>query len=155
MSTPYFWTKLILQGLREDCIVRLNCPKGHDDVLALRRLPCGCATVEVVQIPVRALMHAWSRPGGRRLTGQWIALFDLTRLYPINRVIACSLIYNNKNLAYGEGIRLYCCDVIASTGDYDISIIMLDILYFVLCSLLPMPCPCSTGDVRAVEPHVS
>jgi hypothetical protein len=34
-STPYFWTKLILQGSQAGCIIRLNNPKEHDDMLAL------------------------------------------------------------------------------------------------------------------------
>jgi hypothetical protein len=66
------------------------------------------------------------------------------------------LIYN-MNLAYGECIRLDCCNMITTTGDYDMTIITLSRLYFVFSfnSLLPMPCPCSTGDVHAVDPHAS
>jgi hypothetical protein len=57
MSTPYFRTKLILQGSQAACIVRLNCSKGHDDVLALRWLPRGGAAVKVMRIPIHALMR--------------------------------------------------------------------------------------------------
>jgi hypothetical protein len=41
---------------------------------------------------------AWSKPRGRCLPEQWAALSSLTMSHTINRVIACSLIYN-KNLA--------------------------------------------------------
>jgi hypothetical protein len=34
-STPYFRIKFILQGSRAACIIRISCPKGHDDMLAL------------------------------------------------------------------------------------------------------------------------
>jgi hypothetical protein len=34
-STLYFRIKFILQGSRAACIVRISCPKGHDDMLAL------------------------------------------------------------------------------------------------------------------------
>jgi hypothetical protein len=57
-STPYFWTNLTLQGSRAACIITLNCTKGHNDVLSLQRPPRGYIAVEVMQIPIRALMHA-------------------------------------------------------------------------------------------------
>jgi hypothetical protein len=43
----------------------------------------------------------------------------------------CSLIYN-MNLACDQGTRLHCCDMITTTGDYDMVIITLVRLYFVL-----------------------
>jgi hypothetical protein len=81
-------------------------------------------------------------------------LHGLTELHVINRVIACSLTYN-RNLAFGEGTRLDYCVVTATTDNYVIVIITLGRLYFMLsCQLALMPCSCSTGDVRAVVPHV-
>jgi hypothetical protein len=56
-STLYFRIKFILQGSRAACIIRISCPKGHDDMLALWRPPRCCATEEVMWILVRALMH--------------------------------------------------------------------------------------------------
>jgi hypothetical protein len=49
----------------------------------------------------------------------------------------CSLTCN-RNLACSEGTRQNCCDVITVSGDYDMTIITLDTLYFVLsCHLAP------------------
>jgi hypothetical protein len=62
---------------------------------------------------------------------------DLTRLHAIDRVIAYFLIYN-KNIACNGGTRLDCCDVNVTPSDYDIAIITLDRLCFVLsCRLAP------------------
>jgi hypothetical protein len=103
MSTPYFRTKLTLEGSQTACcIVRLNCPKGHTDMLALLRPPHGGVAVEAGRIPVRALMHilepdleAESSPT------DGLHLYSLTGLHAINRVITCSVTCN-RNLAYGK-----------------------------------------------------
>jgi hypothetical protein len=55
--TLYFQTKLTLQGSWTTCVVRLNNPTGHDDVLALWQLPHECAIVEAMWIPVCTLMQ--------------------------------------------------------------------------------------------------
>jgi hypothetical protein len=55
----------------------------------------------------------------------------LTGRHATDWVIKCSIICN-RNLVCGEGTRLNCCDVITTTGDYDMAIITLDRLYFVL-----------------------
>jgi hypothetical protein len=71
------------------------------------------------------------------LPGQWVALFGLTRLHSIHRVIVCSLIIN-RNLAYGESTILDYCDMISTTSDYDMTIITLDMFYIMLsCWLTP------------------
>jgi hypothetical protein len=81
--------------------------------------------------------RASSRPGGRQFLGQWAALSSLTRLHAINRVIPCSLICN-QNLACGEGIGLDYYNVNATTGDYNMAIITLGRLHFMLsCHLAP------------------
>jgi hypothetical protein len=72
------------------------------------------------------------------LSKQRAALSGLTKLLAIIRVIACSLI-NNRNLACSVKASLDCCDVTAITSDYDMTIITLDMLYFVLsCWLTPI-----------------
>jgi hypothetical protein len=82
-------------------------------------------------------VHARPGPIGRLLSGQWAALFGLTRLHAIVRVIAFSLI-SNRNLACGDEASLYCCDMITISGDYDMPIITLDRLYFMLfCQFTP------------------
>jgi hypothetical protein len=48
VSTSYSQTKLLLQGSRMACIIRLRCLKEHDNVLALSRLPHARTTVEVM-----------------------------------------------------------------------------------------------------------
>jgi hypothetical protein len=64
-------------------------------------------------------------------------LYCLIGLHATNRVIACSLICN-RNLAYGEGIRLDYCDVIPTAGELGMAIIILGRLYFILsCRLAP------------------
>jgi hypothetical protein len=65
------------------------------------------------------------------LPEQWAQSSDLTKLCAFNREIVCSLIYN-KNLACSEGTGLDCCIMIATTGDYDMAIITLGRLYFML-----------------------
>jgi hypothetical protein len=99
---------------------------------------------------------AWSRPGGRRLPGQWVALSKLTKLSAIKRVIVCSLMCN-RNLTYGEDTWLDCWDMIATIGDYEWPSSRW--IGFKLCcligSLLLMSYPCNTGDVWAMEPDAS
>jgi hypothetical protein len=46
VPTLYFETRLILQGSRVACTVRLRCQKEHGDVLALRLLPLACVAAE-------------------------------------------------------------------------------------------------------------
>jgi hypothetical protein len=94
-------------------------------MLDLRRLRCGGVAVEAMQILVCALMHVLdpdlevgSSPG------DGLHLYDFTGLHAINRVIACSFIFN-RNLACGEGIGLDYCNVIATTSDYGMAIIKL------------------------------
>jgi hypothetical protein len=57
MSTPYFRTKLTPEGSHAACIIRLNYPKRHDEVLALLRLPHGAVVMKAMRIPIHALMH--------------------------------------------------------------------------------------------------
>jgi hypothetical protein len=91
-----------------------------------------------VQIPIHALIHVLDvdlEAGNRPRDG--LHFHDLTGLRAINRIIACSLTCN-RNLAYDEGTRLDCCDVAATTGDYDMAIITLGRLYYILsCQLAP------------------
>jgi hypothetical protein len=62
---------------------------------------------------------------------------------------------SNKHLACSNGTNLDCCKMMTITGDYDMNIITL--ATFTSCCLvsplLPMLCPCCTGDVRIVESH--
>jgi hypothetical protein len=91
-----------------------------------------------VQIPIHALMHvldidleASNRPGNE------LHLYCLISFHAIDRAIAHFLICN-RNLACGKGTRLNYCEVIASTGDYGMTIIMLGRLYSMLsCRLAP------------------
>jgi hypothetical protein len=114
--------------------------------------------VEVVRIPVYALINvldSYMEVGSS--PGDGLHLYGLTGLHTINQVIACFLICN-INLACGEGIRVDCCDVIATTSDYNMTIITLGKLFTPCCLvnlLLPMPCPCSTSYVLPVVPHAS
>jgi hypothetical protein len=86
--------------------------------------------------------------------GNELHLHGLAGFHATNWVIAYSLICSRK-LACGECTRLDCYDMIAPTGDFGMAIISLGRLY--LCCLvrllLPMPHPCNTDDVWAVEPH--
>jgi hypothetical protein len=68
-----------------------------------------------------------------QLLGQWVALLlsDLTGLHAIDWVIACFHICY-RNLSYGEGTKLDCCDMVAATGDFGMAIITLGRIYFVL-----------------------
>jgi hypothetical protein len=97
--------------------------------------------VEVVQIPVYALINvldSYMEVGSS--PGDGLHLYGLTGLHTINQVIACSLIYN-INLACGEGIRVDCCDVIATTSDYNMTIITLDkLLHRVVLSTCSYQC---------------
>jgi hypothetical protein len=98
--------------------------------------------VEVERILVCALMHvlkldlkAGSSPGNG------LHLYSLTGLHAINRVITCSRICN-RNLPCGEGKRSDSCDVIATTGDYDMTIITMGILLLhVVLSVRSYQCP--------------
>jgi hypothetical protein len=63
------------------------------------------------RISICALKHILELdPEAGSCPGNGIHLYCLTRVHATNRVIACSLIYN-RNLAYGEGTRLECCDM--------------------------------------------
>jgi hypothetical protein len=55
----------------------------------------------------------------------------MTKVHSTNRVIACPLIYN-RDLACGADTRLDYCDLISTTGEHGMAIIILDRLYFVL-----------------------
>jgi hypothetical protein len=95
-----------MQGSQTACIVRLNYPKEHDDVLALRRPPRGRVIVEVVLLPFRALMHVLdSELEVGSSPGDGPHLYGLTGFHTINPIIVCSFICN-RNLACSEGIRL-------------------------------------------------
>jgi hypothetical protein len=136
--TPYFSTKLILQDSWAACFVRLNCLKEHDDVLALRWSPRGCAIMEVVRIPVHALMHVLDTDlEADYCLGNGLLLSGLTGFHAIDSTKVYFLICN-RNLACDKGIRLDCCGVIVATGDFGMVVIMLGRLYFMLsCWLAP------------------
>jgi hypothetical protein len=71
--------------------------------------------------------------------GNGLYLYYWTGLHTTNRVITCSLICY-RNLAYGEGIRLNCYDVISAAGELGMTIITLG-------RLLSMLRSCNTSDV--------
>jgi hypothetical protein len=98
--------------------------------------------VEVVRIPIYALINVLdSDTEVGSSPGDGLHLYGLTGLHTINRVIACSLIYN-MNLACGEGIRVDCCDTIATISDYNMTIIMLGkLLHRVILSACSYQCP--------------
>jgi hypothetical protein len=81
--------------------------------------------------------RSWCKPGGRHSSGRGATLARLIGLYTINWVTTCSLIYN-KDLTYGECIRLDCCDVIAVTEDHGMTIITLGRFYFTLSHQLTL-----------------
>jgi hypothetical protein len=120
-------------------------------VLALLYPSRGRTTVGVLRISIHTLMHilepdseadCWSDNG--------LHLYCLTGLHATNRVIMCSIIYN-MNLAYGEGIRLDCCNVICTTGELDMTISMLGRIYFMLsCQLTPTDAASVQHGRRAV-----
>jgi hypothetical protein len=107
-------------------------------VLALLWLPCGRTTAGVAQIPDHALMCILEPdPKAGGCPRNELSLHCLTGVHTTNRVIACSLIYN-QNLACDEGTRLDYCDVIFVVGELGMTIITLDKLYFMLsCQLAP------------------
>jgi hypothetical protein len=79
--------------------------------------------------------------------GNGLHLYCMIKQQDINWVIAYSLICN-WNLAYNKGIRLECCDMISTASNFDMVIITLVRLFFVLsCRLAPINAPCSMGDV--------
>jgi hypothetical protein len=77
------------------------------------------------------------------LLGQRVALVLLDRGLATNRVITCSLIRNRKQ-ACGDGTKLDCYDMIFAAGEFDMTIITLDILYFMLS------CQLATTDATLV-----
>jgi hypothetical protein len=90
-------------------------------------------------------------------------MYNFNGQHTINRVISCSLICSN-NLASSEGTRLDYCDMISSAGDFGMTIIMLDSLFFMLsCQLTPTNVPSlhhgrcvSSGATYAlVRPYLS
>jgi hypothetical protein len=91
-----------------------------------------------VQIPIHALMHVLDIDlESSNRSGNGLHLYCLIGFHAIDRAIAHFLICN-RNLACGKGTRLNCCEVIASTGDYSMTIIMLGRLYSMLsCRLAP------------------
>jgi hypothetical protein len=133
MSEPtlYFNSKLTLQGSRTACIVSLRCLNEHDDMLAQLLLPRACAAVGPVPNPGRALTHAPDLTKWQTIAQESATSPSLVGWHAINQVIARSLICN-MNLAYSEGTRLNYRGMIATSGHYDMAIITLGRLYFVL-----------------------
>jgi hypothetical protein len=79
--------------------------------------------------------------------GNGFHLYCLIKQHDINWVIAYSLICN-RNLAYGKGTTLEYCDMISTASNFDMVIITLGRLFFMLsCRLTPINAPCSMGDV--------
>jgi hypothetical protein len=120
--------------------------------------------VEVVWIPDRALMCALD-PDLEVVdcSSNGLYMYNFNGQHTINRVISCSLICSN-NLASNEGTRLDYCDMISSAGDFGMTIIMLDSLFFMLsCQLTPTNVPSlhhgrcvSSGATYAlVRPYLS
>jgi hypothetical protein len=96
-------------------------------------------------------------------SGNGLYMCNFNEQHTINRVIACFLICN-KNLACSKGTRLDYYDMICAVGDFGMTIIMLDRLFFMLsCRLTPTNAPfmqhercVSTGATNAlVRPHLS
>jgi hypothetical protein len=93
-----------------------------------------------VLISVRALMCVLEPdPEASDCPGGGLHWYYLTGLHATNRVITCSLICY-RNLAYDEGIRLNCYDVISAAGELGMTIITLG-------RLLSMLRSCNTSDV--------
>jgi hypothetical protein len=85
-----------------------------------------------MRISIRALMHILDpdpEPGGS--LGNGLHLYYLTGVHAANRVIMCSLICN-RDVVCGEDTRLDCCDMISTTSEIGIAIIMLGKLYFMV-----------------------
>jgi hypothetical protein len=115
----------------------LNCPKGHNDVLALWWSPRGCTATEIMQIHVRALMHVLDpNLEASSCPGDGLNLHGFTSFHVIDQAITCFLIYN-RNLFCGEGTSLDYCDVISTTSDHNMANIVLGRLYVVLSYRLP------------------
>jgi hypothetical protein len=88
--------------------------------------------MKAMRISIRALMHILEpNLEACNCLGNRLHLYCFTRLHATNLVIACSLIYN-RNLAYGERIRLDYCNVISATCELGMAIITLGMIYFVV-----------------------
>jgi hypothetical protein len=67
--------------------------------------------------------------GGRLCNG--LHKYCWTGQHAINRLIACSIIFN-RNIACGKRTRLDCCDMISVTDNLDMAVITLGRLFFIL-----------------------
>jgi hypothetical protein len=123
-------------------------------VPALLWLSHSRTTAGVVRISVCTLMRILGpNPKADDCPGNGLDLYCLIQLHAINQVIACSLICY-RILAYGEGKRLDCCDIISVADALGMTIIMLVRLYFVLsCRLTPSDvAPVQHGRRATVRP---